>query len=130
MNIATDNASTNDVLVETLIKYLLSLYGVSFHKDNHVHCANHVISLTVQAMTSSLGEADDAEDGEDLDDFLQTKDAPLYYNADEDSDQRDLEEMRDKDIDDKTPEDFLKDLEREEVAAVDIKSAIKRVCAW
>ncbi|KAF6756067.1 hypothetical protein DFP72DRAFT_810841, partial [Ephemerocybe angulata] len=73
-----DNASVNNVLMETVCRYLLSLYGIPYNPDSHIRCIAHVINLVVQAILAGLDEADDP----DLFDYFEelNKSLPIHYD--------------------------------------------------
>lgn len=127
MNLTTDNASSNDVLVEEAARLLLSIYGVPYHPENRVRCINHVFNLVSQSILAGIGEAEDPED-EDEDDFLHTKDAPLDYSADKDPDQSELEKAREDDLkaSESAMDDLFAELERTEAGKTS-QSALQRV---
>jgi hypothetical protein len=126
MNITTDNASVNDVLVATLARHILSLYSVSYHKDSHVHCLNHVMNLVFQKLLASLGEADDPDE---VDYFAQNGEEPIFYDVERDPDQILMEQQKEVDMA-CAEEEFdagLVALEKEAAKLVSGGSAVKLV---
>lgn len=96
ISLTTDNASVNDVIVETTARCLLARYSIPFTPDMHIRCIAHVINLIVQAFLAGMDEADDPDV---LDYYTLHKDSPVHYDVDKDEDQRALEaeEMDDND---------------------------------
>lgn len=130
MNLTTDNASVNTVMVEAIAGCLKTLYNISFHPDNHVRCINHVLNLTVQAILAELDEAekcDDDEHDDNCDSYLLNKDAPVYLDAESDDEQQALEENRQRDLDETEDEIIVEKLEKDEASQMSTGSPVKRV---
>ncbi|KAJ3559032.1 hypothetical protein NP233_g11365 [Leucocoprinus birnbaumii] len=89
ISITTDNASTNDILVDTVSSKMKSLYNIEPSSHRHIRCFAHVINLVVQAILHLLKEANDPNSHND---FPINKDLPIYYNptANEDESHEDL----------------------------------------
>lgn len=101
-----DNASTNNVLAQTLSHWLISKFDVQFIPENgYIHCLAHVINLIVQELLSKLGEV---ENPNTVDYYKTDQTAPLHYKAPDDEfceeDEREVEsddtEENDKDRED------------------------------
>ncbi|KAF5317764.1 hypothetical protein D9619_012500 [Psilocybe cf. subviscida] len=95
-SLTTDNASVNDVLVDTVAKRLLERYGVPYTPDCHIRCFAHITNLVVQSFLASMDEAPDPDDD---DEYADITDYPLHYDVDADEEQIALEsEKLDKSI--------------------------------
>ncbi|KAF7349507.1 Dimer-Tnp-hAT domain-containing protein [Mycena sanguinolenta] len=80
--VALDNASPNDVLLQALSRLLMRKFDIQFMPANsQIRCLAHVINLVVQKFLAAL---DDAEDPENVDDYIPNKDLPFHYDADSD----------------------------------------------
>jgi hypothetical protein len=119
ISLTTDNASVNDVVVSTASRCLLARYGIAFQPDCHIRCIAHIVNLVVQALLSTLEEADDPDI---LDYFEIHKGEAIHYNVDDDEDQAALEaeEIDEQDV----AEDVEMDPEEEKMAT---GSALQRV---
>jgi hypothetical protein len=84
ISLTSDNASGNDIIVETAAPCLLARYNIPWPPDMHIWCIAHIINLVVQAFLYGMDEADDPDM---VDNFNSNKDAPIHYNVDEDEDQ-------------------------------------------
>ncbi|KAJ7271309.1 hypothetical protein B0H12DRAFT_1228964 [Mycena haematopus] len=79
---ALDNASANDVLLQALARLLMKKFDIQFVPANsQIRCLAHVVNLVVQKFLAAL---DDAEDPENVDDYLPNKDLPFHYDPDDD----------------------------------------------
>ncbi|KAF7341071.1 hypothetical protein MSAN_02093200 [Mycena sanguinolenta] len=79
---ALDNASPNDVLLQALSRLLMRKFDIQFVPANsQIRCLAHVVNLVVQKFLAAL---DDAEDPENVDDYIPNKDLPFHYDADSD----------------------------------------------
>ena len=134
-----DNASVNDVIVETVARCLLTRYGIPESSNMHIRCIAHVINLVVQDFLAGMDEADDPDI---FDWFESNKEAPLHYDPATDPEQLALEKETDDDTIDlsltpteiEAKDDLEKDMaadnemiEEEELEAISGQSAIKRV---
>jgi hypothetical protein len=88
ISLMTDNASVNNVIVETTAQCLLQHYSIPFMPDTHIRCIAHVINLIMQAFLAGMDKADDPNI---LDYYTLHKDAPVHYDVDENKDQQALE---------------------------------------
>ena len=122
VSLTTDNASVNDVIVETTARCLLQRYNIPFTPDMHIRCIAHVINLIVQAFLAGMDEADDPDI---LDYYTLHKDAPVHYDVDDDEDQQALEaeEIEDDDGMDVDADDM--DMDDKELTGH--QSAVKKV---
>lgn len=84
ISLTSDNASVNDIIVETAARCLLARYNIPWTPDMHIRCIAHVINLVVQAFLYGIDEADDPDI---VDNFDSNKDTPIHYNINEDEDQ-------------------------------------------
>ena len=78
ISLTTDNASVNDVIMETVSDLLLTHYGIPKTSDMHVRCFAHVINLVVQAFLSALDEVE-SPDQEDY--YILNQEHPIHYDV-------------------------------------------------
>ncbi len=124
----TDNASANIPLVETSLRLILTKYNVPVNTNTHICCILHAVNLSVQDTLHALDEVPNPN----VEDYYNTdKQAPAYWDPEEDNDQLALNEeanlsneeqkkAADKDMS-VNDEDILEQLSDQ--------SALKRVCS-
>ncbi|KAJ7933498.1 hypothetical protein B0H13DRAFT_1502257, partial [Mycena leptocephala] len=79
---ALDNASPNNVLMDTLSKLLMQKFDIQFVPENsQIRRLAHVVNLVVQKLLAALGEA---QDPAVEDTYRATKDLLFHYNPDDD----------------------------------------------
>lgn len=127
-----DNATVNDVLFQTAIRALLTLYDIPEQPDKQIRCLAHILNLVAQAILGSLKEVDDCvEDGDETDHFLAHKDLPIHYDVHDNTELNELEANRENDlsIDSSMESDdsFERKLEEEEAKEMNGSTALQRV---
>lgn len=135
MAMTLDNVSTNDELFRHAARALLTLYNIDEHPDRHIRCLAHIINLVVQAILAGLNEADDCNEDEGKDNYLQNKGEPIYYDVSKDPTQIELENQRSVDIE--ADPNVVDDFERvfgvgfseieEELKELGLTTALKKV---
>jgi len=123
ISMTTDNASVNDVIVQTAARCLLERYDIPPTDDMHIRCIAHVINLVVQAFLAALDEAPDP-DIHDL--FDDAQDFPLHYDVGVDDAQIELEaEVINED--ELMDDDELLHIFEDDLDSLSKESALKRV---
>ncbi|RXW11685.1 hypothetical protein EST38_g14171 [Candolleomyces aberdarensis] len=127
-----DNATVNDVLFQTAIRALLTLYDIPEQPDKQIRCLAHILNLVAQAILGSLKEVDDCvEDGDETDHFLAHKDLPIHYDVGENTELNELEANRENDLSMDSimePDDsFERKLEEEEAKEMNGSTALQRL---
>ncbi|KAF5309197.1 hypothetical protein D9619_012818 [Psilocybe cf. subviscida] len=89
MSLTCDNASVNDVIVETTQRSLLGRYNIPDSTDKHIRCMAHVINLIVQAFLASM---DEAVDPDEYDSYVDLKSFPIHYDGNTDEEQHTVEQ--------------------------------------
>lgn len=100
-------------------------YGIPLSPNLHIHCLCHIVNLVVQAILTTLREADNPDE---VDYFTLNKEQPFHLDIDADPDQIELdhEEFQDEEEDKTTPEENITLEEEEELNAT--KSLLSKIC--
>ena len=120
ISLTTDNASVNDVAVETVSDLLLTRYGIPKTSDMHIQCFAHVVNLVVQAFLYAL---DEVESPDQEDHYLLSREYPIHYNVMED-DELQVMEREESNVNQDNTDDFDK-VDEITVKLYEGKSALK-----
>lgn len=121
-----DNASTNDVLAQTLTGLLMERYGIHFSPENgQIRCLAHVVNLVVQKILSALIDTDDPEES---DWYLLHKFLPFHFDVKDDDEQNMLEDKDTVEMDEKLTDLCDTEVKDAPLMPTDTKNAVKKVC--